>query len=158
MARPGLGAEIKKRRPFATREEEVFLSLIRTADVLSADFARLFKEHGLSDSLYNVLRILRGEGQPLPCLEIAARMITREPDITRLIDRLETKGLVTRSRTEQDRRVVLVAVTEAGLALVDRLDRPIAELNRTQLGHLSPQEQAQLVALLDKARHPAGPA
>src|SRR4051812_49384251 len=115
MAEPEsvLQAELKKQRPFATPEEEVSLNLVRTCDVVQTGFARLFKEHGISSPLYNVLRILRGEGAALPCLEVAGRMVTRLPDITRLVDRLETMGLVTRSRTEEDRRVVLVAITEA---------------------------------------------
>jgi DNA-binding MarR family transcriptional regulator len=147
-----LQEELKKRGPFAVPEEEVALNLSRTNDVIQCAFARLFKGHGISGPLYNVLRILRGEGRSLPCLEVAARMVTRLPDITRLVDRLEALGLVTRSRTEEDRRVVLVTITEAGRRLLDVLDGPIGALLREQLGHLSPDEQAQLNHLLVKAR------
>ena len=149
-----LQSEIKKRRPFETTEEELHLNLLRTADAVGGEFARLFKEKGVSPPLYNVLRILRGEGRPLPCLEVAGRMITRLPDITRLVDRLETSGLVARSRTEEDRRVVLISITDAGLSLLATLDAPIAALNKTRLGHLTPAEQAELNRLLVKARHP----
>lgn len=156
MAGSDLKAELKKRGPFATPEEEVSLNLVRTADVVQAGAARLFKQHGLSAPLYNILRTLRGEGRPLPCLEVASRMVTREPDITRLVDRLEAKGLVTRSRPEHDRRVVLVAITDAGLARLEALDGPVSELHRTQLGHLTPEEQAELNRLLVKARQAPG--
>jgi DNA-binding MarR family transcriptional regulator len=149
-----LQSELKKRGPFATAEEEVSLNLARTGDVLQAGFARLFKGHGISSPLYNVLRILRGEGRPLPCLEVAGRMVTRLPDITRLVDRLEAMGLVRRSRIEEDRRVVLIAITDAGLALLAALDAPVAELHKAQLGHLSPDELATLNRLLVKARRP----
>lgn len=154
MSGSDLGAELKKRGPFATPEEELTLNLVRTADVVQSGLARLFKEHGLSAPLYNILRTLRGEGRALPCLEVAARMVTREPDITRLVDRLEARGLVTRSRPEHDRRVVLIAITDDGLERLDALDRPVAETHRAQLGHLSPDEQAELNRLLVKARRP----
>jgi DNA-binding MarR family transcriptional regulator len=154
MSGSDLQAELKKQRPFTTAEEEVSLNLLRTHDVIQAGFAGLFKRHGLSSPLYNVLRILRGAGEPLPCLEVAARLVTREPDITRLIDRLEQKGLVARSRTEHDRRVVLIAVTDAGRAILADLDQPLAELHKAQLGHLTPEEQAELNRLLVKARRP----
>ena len=147
-----LRSTLKKRLPFDIPEEEVSLNVLRTNDVLQAGFSRLFKEHGVSSSLYNVLRILRGEGHPLPCLEVAGRMVTRLPDITRLVDRLEAMRLVTRARTEEDRRVVLIAITEAGVTLLSSLDGPIQELHRRQLGHLTPEEMATLNHLLVKAR------
>jgi DNA-binding MarR family transcriptional regulator len=144
--------EIKKRDPFACPEQEAALNLTRTADRLESAFARLFKERGISGSQYNVLRILRGAGTALPCLEIAARMITQLPDITRLVDRLEASGLVERTRTADDRRVVLIRVTEKGLALLAGLDEPLLDLHRRQLGHLSRDELAELNRLLVKAR------
>src|SRR5437867_12720314 len=109
--------EIKKKKPFDNPAEEAYLNLLRTTTMLAADFERLFKQAGLSEPQYNVLRILRGAGGGgtglgLPCLEIASRMITRVPDITRLVDRLEAAGLVERSRTSEDRRVVLVKRSE----------------------------------------------
>jgi len=148
----GLQSALKKQHPFDTPEEEVSLNILRTNDTLQAGFAKLFKEHGISSPLYNVLRILRGEGAPLPCLEVAGRMVTRVPDITRLVDRLEILGLVARKRTDDDRRVVLIAITEAGLTLLANLENPVRDLHRRQLGHLSPDEMATLNHLLVKAR------
>ena len=118
----------------------------------------MFKEYGITGSQYNVLRILRGEGEALPCLEIASRMITQLPDITRLVDRLEAAGLVTRSRTTEDRRVVLIQITEAGLRLLSQLDEPVKAMHRRHLGHLSRDELAELNRLLVKARNPEAPA
>lgn len=154
MTRSSLREELKKRQPFDQPEEEVLLNLRRTDDLLRDAFAALFKTEGISDPLYNILRILRGEGKPLPCLEVAGRMVTRLPDITRLVDRLETKNLVRRLRTEEDRRVVLIAITEEGRALLAGLDEPVRALTRALLGHLSPEELRLLNALLVKARQP----
>lgn len=133
-------------------EEALFVDLIRTADALARGPAQLLKQHGLSSALYNVLRILRGARPGLLCGEIAARMVTREPDITRLIDRLEARGLVHRCREDSDRRRVLVRIAPAGLALLAALDPPIRDLHRRQLGHLTPKQWQQLVLLLEAAR------
>lgn len=148
----GLAAELKKRRPFEHPEQEAALNLMRTADWLSLAFGRLFRQHGLSAPQYNVLRILRGEGQPLPSLEIASRMVTGVPDITRLIDRLEGAGLVSRRRCEADRRVVYVALTEAGADSVASLDKPVLALHQQLLGHLDRESLATLNRLLVEAR------
>jgi DNA-binding MarR family transcriptional regulator len=148
----GLAGEIKKRRPFAHPEQEAALNLMRTADWLGLAFGRLFRQHGLSAPQYNVLRILRGEGAPLPSLEIAARMVTGVPDITRLIDRLEGAGLVARRRCDEDRRVVYVALTDAGVAALATLDGPVLELHRTLLGHLRREDLEALSRLLVLAR------
>src|SRR4051794_10715474 len=113
MAGGRLQRELKKRNPFATLAEEAVLNLFRTNDQIQIRFSRLLEEHGLTSSQYNILRILRGEGKPLPSLEIAGRMITRVPAITGLIDRLEAKGLVTRQRSAEDRRIVFVALSAA---------------------------------------------
>lgn len=148
-----LQAELKKTQPFESLEQEAFLNLLRTTDQLNAEFTRLFTTHGLSGPQYNVLRILRGAGgDGLPCLEIAGQMITRMPDITRLVDRLETAGLVERSRTESDRRVVLVKITQEGLDLLGRLDQPVRDLHRRILSHLTEDELRELSRLLVKAR------
>src|SRR6516162_2041856 len=112
MTKPNLQHELKKKRPFESPEQEAALSLLRTNDQLQIRFARLFREHDLTPSQYNVLRILRGEGKPLPILEIASRTITVVPGITGLIDRLERAGLVHRLRCEKDRRVIYVALAE----------------------------------------------
>lgn len=156
MARSALQTEIKKRQPFEAPEIEAFVNLLRTEGVLSSQFDDLFEHHGTSGPQYNVLRVLRGArdggDQALPCLEIAGRMITRVPDITRLVDRLEKMGLVTRKGARDDRRVVLVSISRKGLSLLAQLDRPLAELHRRQLGHLTRRELETLSRLLTKAR------
>jgi DNA-binding MarR family transcriptional regulator len=152
----GLGGALKKRKPFAAPEQEALLNLWRTADRLQLRFARLFREHGLTPAQYNVLRILRGEGKPLPCLEIAARLVTEVPGITGLLDRLERLGLVARTRSDVDRRVVHVAITARGLELLGRLDDPVDRLHRELLGHLTHDELRALNQLLEKARAAAG--
>jgi DNA-binding MarR family transcriptional regulator len=155
MARSVLQEELGKRQPFASPEQEACLNLLRTHDHMQHPFSRLFQKHGLSEPQYNVLRILRGAGgEGLPCLEVAARMITRTPDITRLVDRLEEAGLAERARTAADRRKVLVRITPAGLARLARLDRPVLDLHKELLGHLSCEELAELNRLLVKARRP----
>jgi DNA-binding MarR family transcriptional regulator len=149
--------EIKKKKPFDDPTEEAYLNLLRTATVLAADFERLFKNAGLSEPQYNVLRILRGAGgDGLPCLEVGARMITRVPDVTRLVDRLEAAGLVDRNRTREDRRVVMVKITGKGLEAVGALDRPLREIHKRQMGHMNRRELEELSRLLVKARHPDG--
>jgi DNA-binding MarR family transcriptional regulator len=147
--------EIKKRKPFDLPEEEAFLNLFRTATLLQADFERLFKQCGISEPQYNVLRILRGAGSGgLPSTEIADRMITRVPDITRLVDRLEGAAMVERCRTPEDRRVVIVKIRPKGLEVLAGLDEPIRQLHLRQLGHLSRADLAELNRLLVKAREP----
>lgn len=149
-----LQRELKKRRPFEVPEQEVMLNLMRTADVFGLRFTRLFREFDLTPPQYNILRILRGEGgEGLPCLEIAGRMVTCAPDITRLIDRLEKAGLVARDRSTSDRRVVFVRITPKGLDVLDRLDGPVLDLHRRLISHLSNNEMAELNRLLVKARH-----
>jgi len=154
MGRSPLQDEVKKRNPFEAPEQEVALNLVKTSDHLQAAFTRLFKEYRISGAQYNVLRILRGAGTELPCQEISSRMISHLPDITRLVDRLELAGFVSRCRTQEDRRLVLVQITEQGLALLAKLDDPVLELHRKQLGHLTAEEKAELNRLLVKARRP----
>jgi DNA-binding MarR family transcriptional regulator len=153
MAKSVLQEELRKKHPFASPEQETSLNLLRTQDHIQHAFARLFEGHGISGSQYNVLRILRGHGgDGLPCQEVAAQMVTRMPDVTRLVDRLAEAGLVERARTARDRRVVLVKITAAGLELLARLDRPVLDLHKRLLGHLSRAELAELNRLLVKAR------
>src|SRR6266576_816815 len=121
MATAKLQHELKKKRPFESAEQEAALSIVRTSDQLQLRFARLLRDHGLTGSQYNVLRILRGEGKPLPILEIASRTITVVPGITGLIDRLEQAGFVERVRCETDRRVIYVALTDHGSQILARL-------------------------------------
>lgn len=117
-------------------EEVLFLELYRAADLLSRGPAQLLRAHDLSPNQYNVLRILRGAPEGLLCGEIGCRMVTRDPDITRLLDRLEKRGLISRCRESEDRRRVQARITREGLALLSRLDRPVREVHRRQLGHL----------------------
>jgi MarR family transcriptional regulator, 2-MHQ and catechol-resistance regulon repressor len=147
-----LRQEIKKRKPFESPEQEAILNLLRTGDRIQFRFARLFREHGITPSQYNVLRILRGEGRPLPCLEVADRMVAAVPGITGLIDRLEAMGLVTRERSTEDRRVVHVAATAEALELLARLDGPVHDLHKALVGHLTEAELRELSRLLVKAR------
>ena len=114
---------------------------------------KLLKQHQLSPPLYNILRILRGIGRDgLPCSQIAERMVTREPDITRLVDRLESAGWVKRDRSTKDRRVVTVTLTTSGKKVVNKIDKPMEELHREILGHLTKKEMVELNRLLVKAR------
>jgi DNA-binding MarR family transcriptional regulator len=151
-----LAEEIGKRRPFDALEQEVFLNLVRTHESLETGFCQLFRKHGLTQAQYNVLRIVRGhEPDGIPSQRIAAEMVTREPDITRLLDRLERAGLARRERSTKDRRVVSVNITAAGRDLLARLDQPVLELHRTQLGHLGRDKLAALNQLLFEARQSA---
>ncbi len=154
MTTPKLQHELKKKRPFESPEQEATLSVLRTSDQLQIRFARLLREHGLTPSQYNILRILRGEGMPLPILEIASRTITVVPGITGLIDRLEQAGFVNRLRCEKDRRVIYVALTDHGTKTLAVLDEPLVALRRKLLGHLSQAELKELIRLLEKVREP----
>ncbi len=149
-----LQQELKKQHGFDSAAQEAALNVLRTSDQLQIRFTRLFREFGLTSSQYNVLRILRGEGKPLPILEIAERTITVVPGITGLIDRLERAGLVRRERCEQDRRVVYVGLTDDATRLLARLDAPLAALHDELIGHLSPGEMRELNRLLEKVREP----
>ena len=129
------------------------LNIVRTADLLSRSFALTFKAHGLTQTQYNVLRILRGAGsEGLPSGEVASRMVTREPDITRLLDRMEERGWVHRRKDPEDRRVMRAYLTLAGRELVDRLDAPVDALQEHCLGHMDDASLAQLSDLLGTVR------
>ena len=149
-----LQQELKKRRPFESASEEATLNIVRTSDQMQIRFARLLREHDLTPSQYNVLRILRGEGKPLPILEIASRTITVVPGITGLIDRLEQAGFVNRVRCEKDRRVIFVALAERASKALAALDEPLMALHRKLTGHLSQAELKELSRLLEKLREP----
>ena len=142
---------ITKRRP-SSPEEAAFIDLWRTCDLLARGFAPLLKREDLSPTQYNVLRILRGSPEGLPCSEIANRMITRDPDVTRLLDRMEKRGLISRSRDSKDRRTVIGKITPQGLKLLARLDEPVQEIHRRQLGHLGRNRLRALTELLAAAR------
>lgn len=143
------------RRP-ACPEESAFLDLLRTTDMLSRPFAQLLKSEDLSSTQYNVLRILRGSPAGLTCGEIGGRMITRDPDITRVLDRLEKRSLVSRSRESQDRRMVLTRIAPEGLKLLARLDQPVQDTHRKLLGHLGKQRLRKLAKLLETCREALG--
>ncbi|HWR50743.1 MAG TPA: MarR family transcriptional regulator [Bryobacteraceae bacterium] len=132
------------------------MSLLRTTDVLSRHLTQVLKAEDLSQTQYNVLRILRGAPDGLACGEIGNRMITRDPDITRLLDRLEKRGLISRCRETKDRRMVLTRITPAGLDVLSRLDKPVQEAHRKQLGHLGRERLRTLAELLAACREHAG--
>ena len=145
--------QIKQPRPFASLEAEAFVNVLRTASQLLGGLVELLRPHDITQPQYNVLRILRGAGPDgLPSGEVGVRMVSREPDMTRLLDRMEARGLVSRARGTVDRRVVTVRLTDAGRRMVDALDAPVRELHARQLGHLSPEELQALSTLLERAR------
>ena len=152
MPESQLQRELKKRQPFETPEVEAILNLLRTSDLFQNRFGRLFREFGLTASQYNVLRILRGEGKPMPSLEIASRMVQVVPAITGLIDRLEKQELVRRQRCSDDRRVVYVSITGKATKLLKKMDQPGIEMHRQMIGHLTRKELKELSRLLSKAR------
>ena len=143
----------KPRKPSHGLEQQAFLSLQRTADVLARGAEEAIERSGLSGTQYNVLRILRGAGPGgLCCGEVAERMITRDPDITRLLDRLEKRGLVARARDSKDRRIVTVRIAPEGLQILAELDGPVEEFHRRQLGHLGKRRLQLLIKILEFAR------
>lgn len=132
-------------------EHEVFLALLRLSAVLHQDVAELLKAHGLSAPQFNVLRILRGAGPAgLTCGDIADRLITKDSDITRLLDRLDRQGLVARARDQDDRRIVITRLTPRGARVLAELDEPMDALHRAQLGHLGAGKLQQLLTLLEE--------
>ena len=146
-AQPG-----SKHRLKSCPEEDAFVDLLRTTDLLSRRLAPVLKAEDLSPTQYNVLRILRGAGGDLACGELGNRMITRDPDITRLLDRLEKRNLISRHRDTRDRRAVMTRITPDGLKLLARLDEPVQAAHRQQLGHLGRQRLCALSELLSIAR------
>ena len=154
---PSLREEIKQTRPFKSLYEETLLNIVRTSEVLSAGVVEALKGHGITSTQYNVLRILRGAGtEGLPCGAIGERMLTRESDMTRLIDRMLALKLVERTRHEGDRRVVVTTLTEKGRQLLSTLDPVVKEAQRKLLGHMDERSLKELVRLLEEAREKAG--
>jgi DNA-binding MarR family transcriptional regulator len=150
---PELRDDIQQSKPFSSLEQEAFLNLLRTQAELSDSFERMLRPFGISAAQYNVLRILRGSEANAMCRnEIRGRLLTRMPDVTRLLDRMEEAGLVSRSRSAEDRRQVGTQLTERGRALVDQLDAAVADEHRKRLGHLSHSQLRTLVELLALAR------
>jgi len=142
----------KGRRRIGSPEEAAFLELAQTTDMLSRGLVRILKTENLSPTQYNVLRILRGAPEGLPCGEIASRMITRDPDVTRLLDRLETRKLISRCRDAKDRRTVRARITPEGLKVLARLEEPVQGTHRRQLGHLGRERLRSLSDLLRVSR------
>ncbi|NUP89621.1 MAG: MarR family transcriptional regulator [Candidatus Sumerlaeia bacterium] len=144
---------LRQSKPFTSLEQEVHVNILVTAEALQRPFAEFLRAHDLSPTQYNILRILRGAGRRgLSCTEVGQRLITRVPDITRLLDRLEARDLICRERDTEDRRVIHVHITEEGLRVLGPLDEPIHELHRRQLEHMGPARLRQLSRLLDLAR------
>ena len=141
-----------KRPRAACPEEAGFVDLLRTTDMLSRGLIQVLKTEDLSATQYNVLRILRGAPAGLACGEIAIRMITRDPDVTRLLDRLEKRDLVERTRSKQDRRVVCGKITPAGLKLLREMDSPLERFGRAALRHVGQDKLQQLIDLLELVR------
>jgi DNA-binding MarR family transcriptional regulator len=141
-----------RQRSMGSPEEAALLDLLRTTELLSRGPMQVLKTADLSPTQYNVLRILRGAPEGLTCGEIGRRMITHDPDITRLLDRLEKRGLISRGRDTRDRRIVLSQISPEGLKLLARLDEPVQQMHRGQLGHLGRQRLRQLADLLAQAR------
>jgi DNA-binding MarR family transcriptional regulator len=149
----GLKVEIEQERPFSSTEEEALLNLMRTSDTLQRAFHRKIRKWGITSTQYNVLRILRG-AQPrgLTCAAIGNRMITAEPDITRLLGRLKTLKLIRQHRDRNDRRVVWTQISEAGLELLTSMQDVVEQLPREMLGHLSQSDLTEFIRLLELAR------
>jgi DNA-binding MarR family transcriptional regulator len=148
-----LREEIRQTKAFDSPEQEAILGLYRTSDVLRRRFAQLVEPHGISLQQYNVLRILRGAGREgLPTLEIAERMIEKTPGITRLLDKLEAKHLVRRTRCPEDRRQVLCWIADLGLSLLARLDKPLGDAGSRSMESLTRAELRQLISVLEKVR------
>ncbi len=149
----GLKLEIVQEQPFSSVEEEALLNLFRTADSMHRAFHRKTRDWGVTSTQYNVLRILRG-AQPhgLTCSAIGTRMITAEPDITRLLSRLKTLKFVRQQRDRHDRRVVWTQISETGLQLLKEMDPLIQKVPVELLGHLSKPELAEFIRLLELAR------
>jgi DNA-binding MarR family transcriptional regulator len=134
-------------------EEEALLNVVRTAEVLQGAIADFLKEFDLSPVQYNVLRILRGAGAAgATCSQIGERLLTRDPDITRLLDRMEARELIVRERSKEDRRVVIARISERGAALVGSIDQPLRKLNKSRLREFAEDELAGLIAGLERLR------
>ena len=150
---PSLQQDLRQTKPFSSLQHEAYLSVVRTSSTLTDRVEDVLKPYGISATQYNVLRILRGAGKGGLCRnELRDRMLTRMPDMTRLLDRMEDAGLVTRSRERDDRRMVLTQITARGRELLGELDRPMAQLHREQLSPLSDEQLRSLIDLLTLVR------
>jgi len=156
-AKWSLQHEVGKQDPFDSPEQEAFLNVSRTQHCLGAEFNTLFRLHRLTPPQYNVLRIVRGSGKTgIPSQTIGQRMVANDPDVTNLIDRLEKRKLVTRHRSDQDRRVIRIQITPDGRKLLTKLDPQVMALHQNQLGHMTKKRLALLSELLVEARQGTG--
>lgn len=144
--------ELKKRGPFASVEQEAMLAILRTGDLLENRMARLLREYGLTSSQYNVLRILRGEGKPLPCLEVAERMIQVAPAITRVVDQLLALDLIVKTQSNEDRRVFTIELKPAALELLARLDQPLLDTHAALMKGVKKADLRALIQTLEAVR------
>jgi DNA-binding MarR family transcriptional regulator len=150
---PSLQQDLRQTKPFSSLQHEAYLSVVRTSSTLMDRVEDLLKPYGISATQYNVLRILRGAGQGGLCRnELRDRMLTRMPDMTRLLDRMEDAGLVKRSREQDDRRMVLTQITARGRELLGELERPLTLLHREQLAQLTDDQLRTLIDLLTLVR------
>jgi DNA-binding MarR family transcriptional regulator len=150
---PTLREDLKQRKPFPSLEQEAHLNVVRTSATLQDAIDERLKPYGISGTQYNVLRILRGAEPVGLCRnELRDRMVTRMPDVTRLLDRMEEAEFVVRTRDSEDRRLVLTRITKQGRRLVDELDAPIDELHKAQLGHLTKAQLRTMIDLLTLTR------
>lgn len=148
-----LAAEIKQNKPFALLEEEALLNLIRASEHLQQGQTEFFRQFQLTPTQYNVLRILRGAGREgVTCSQVAERMLTADPDITRLLDRLESRQLLERERGTADRRVVVSRITPGGLELLRGIDKPLAAFLKQQVGHVGRDRLVELIEILESLR------
>ncbi|TWU55839.1 MarR family winged helix-turn-helix transcriptional regulator [Rubripirellula reticaptiva] len=152
MAAGKLQDELKRKQPFASVEQEAILSLLRTGDQLENRLARFFREHDLTLSQFNLLRILQTEDREITCGEIAERMIQVVPAITGLVDRLERQGYVVRRRCIEDRRVVYVGITTKGIEMIQWAFDPLIELEKRTLKRMTRSDLKELIRLLEKTR------
>ena len=147
--------EIQQRIPFKDLGAEAFLNLARTYEILETRLSEFLRPYDLSPTQYNMLRILRGAGcDGLTCSKAAERMVTHDPDVTRLVDRMEGKGWISRERSPKDRRVVTIRVTQTGLDLIEQLEEPLNQFNKTVIGHLGDEKLRLLIDLLEDVRCP----
>jgi DNA-binding MarR family transcriptional regulator len=152
-----LAKEIRQSKPFRSREEEAFLNLGRTYEFLQQQIADVLKQHQLTPTQYNMLRILRGAGADgLTCSQATERMLTADPDITRLLDRMEARGLIRRDRGQDDRRVVITRITDLGVELTNRIDAPLHQRFQECVGRVSEQRLKELIDTLEVLREPLG--
>jgi DNA-binding MarR family transcriptional regulator len=151
-----MGSPSKAAKQQSPIEDQIFIAVMKAADHLGQQAEQLLKSHGLTGTQYNVLRILRGAGsEGLPCRSVGDRMISHDPDMTRLLDRMEKRDLITRERQKDDRRVVKTRVTAQGLDILKKLDQPVRELHKQQFQHMSASKLKQLADLLGECQRSA---